>query len=140
MGSVGSQNNFIDTQDSILTNVTDDKKYIELVNLTFNLDSALTRHQLTDDTIFNMFSLSFNEVSGNMWLTSNEWSGLQNLLIDVNGIRPIKTWNIEWVDQSGVTKQTSFSAQLKTLTPIDSGIGAVNLFFVLILMESVTIV
>ena len=135
----GSQDNFIDTQNAILANTTVNITYTQLTDLTFNLDSILTRHQLTNDTIDNIFSLSFSDVSGNMWLTTTEWSILQELLVDVNGIRPIKTWSITWTDQSSVVKTTTFLAQLKTLTPIDSGIGAIKLFFNLILKESVIV-
>ena len=140
MTDVGFQKDFIDTQKAILTNITDAARtYIQLTDLVMDLDSNVTKHQLTNNTIDNVFSLSISSVQGNMWLTTNEWLLLVGLLVDSNGVRPIKSWKLEWTDQSNVTKTTTFVAQMKTLRPIDSGIGAIKLFFRLELNESVVL-
>jgi len=129
MGDVGVQDNFVDTQDSVLTNIDDSLTYRQLTDLMPDIDSNVTKHQLTDDTIDNVFSLRMNSLQGNMWITIPEWPALLLLTVDVNGVRPKKTWDLTWTDQSNTIVTTAFIAQMKTLRPIDSGIGAVKLFF-----------
>lgn len=129
MVDVGVQDNFVDTQDYILTNVSDSLTYIQLTDLVPDIDSNVTKHQLTDDTIDNVFSLRMNSLQGNMWVTNPEWAALTVLTLDVNGVRPKKAWTITWTDQSNTVVTTAFNAQMKTLRPIDKGIGAVQLFF-----------
>lgn len=139
MGNVGVQKNFVDTQQSVLTNNTDTKTYVQLTDLVMDLDSKVTKHQLTDDTIDNVFSLYMSSVQGNMWVTTPQWSDLVALTVDVAGVRPVKEWKLVWTDQDEDSKTTTFNAQMKTLRPIDSGIGAVRLFFRLELEESVVV-
>lgn len=139
MVNVGNQSNFVDTQQYKLTNVTDSLTYIQLTDVTLDLDSNVTKHQLTDDTINNVFSLYMSGVQGNMWLTNPQWDALVVLTVDVGGIRPIKSWSLIQTDQSNTIKTTTFNAQLKTLREVDSGIGAVQVFFKLELQETVVV-
>ncbi len=140
MSNVGLQDNFVDTQDSILTNLTDNLTYTQLTDLVLDIDSNVTKHQLTDDTVDNVFSLYMNSLQGNMWVTNPEWAALLALTVDVDGVRPSKVWTLSWTDQSNVIVTTAFNAQLKTLRPIDIGIGPLQLFFRLELDEVVGIV
>lgn len=140
MVNVGIQSNFVDTQNSILTNLTDSLTYTQLVDVTLDIDSTVTKHQLTDDSIDNVFSLYMNSLQGNMWITNPEWEALLALTLDVNGVRPSKIWTITWTDQSNVIVKTAFQAQLKTLRVIDRGVGALQLFFRLELNEVIGIV
>lgn len=153
--NLGSQSTFVDTQKSNLARIfpdtpgegdTTNEFYIQITDLVMDLDSKVTKHQLTDDTIDNVFSLYMSSVQGNMWVTTGEWADLVTLTIDVNGVRPINAWTLDWTDQSTdqttnkvPTIATKFNAQMKTLRPIDSGIGAVKLFFRLEFTESVEI-
>ena len=137
MTDVGTQSTFVDTQNSSLT--IDDKTYTQLTDLTFDIDSMVTKHQLTDDTIDNVFSLYMNNVQGNMWVTTPEWQSLVTLTVDINGVRPNKSCTLIWTDQSGGVKTTTFDGQLKTLRPIDKGSEAVQLFFHLECDEKVVI-
>jgi len=139
MVNVGSPDNFVDTQQFKLTNVTDNLTYIQITDVILDIDSNVTKHQLTDDTIDNVFSLYMSGVQGNMWVTNPEWAALVVLTVDVAGVRPVKSWNLIQTDQSNVTKTTTFNAQLKTLTEVDRGIGAVQLFFRLELKEAVVV-
>ena len=137
---VGVQANFVDTQQSILTNSSDGLTYDQLTDLVIDIDSSVVKHQLTDDTIDNVFSLRMNSIQGNMWVTNPEWIALVALTLDVDGVRPSRVWSIAWTDQSSTTEATFFTAQMKTLRPIDRGIGAVQLFFRLECDQAVTAV
>jgi len=139
MANVGLQKNFVDTQDAILTNLTDNKTYKQLTDLTLDIDSTVTKHQLTDDKIDNVFSLYMNSLQGNMWITNPEWAALLALTVDADGVRPSKGWTISWTDQSNETVTTAFNAQMKTLRPIDKGIGALQLFFRLELDQVISV-
>jgi len=135
MVNVGDQDNFVDTQNSILNNISDSLTYDQLTDLILDINSNVTKHQLTDDTIDNVFSLYMNSLEGNMWITNPEWAALLALTVETNGVRPSKGWTLTWTDQSNNIVTTAFNAQMKTLRPIDKGIGVLQLFFRLELDE-----
>lgn len=129
MTDVGLPKNFVDTQDVSLTNTSDSKTYLQLTNVTFSIDSDVEKNQLTDNTIDNVFSLRMNSIEGDMVVTTDQWTALVVLTVDVSGIRPEKKWKVEWKDAAKDTKSTEFDGTLKTLTAIDSGLGSVMLHF-----------
>jgi len=129
MVDVGTQANFVDTQDSKLTNLTDSLTYIQVTDTVTDIDSDVTKHHLTDNTVDNIFDLYANSIQGNMWVTNPQWAALVTLTVDVNGVRPTKIWRLEETDQSGTVVTTSLNGQMKTLRKIDTGISAVQLFF-----------
>jgi len=129
MVDVGSSDNWVDTQNAILSNDTDSLTYLQVTDLVLDIDSNVTKHQLTDDRIDNVFSLYMNSVQGNMWVTTPEWLALLALTVDSNGVRPSRDWTLEWTDNSNNTITTTFNGQMKTLRPIDRGIGSIQLFF-----------
>ena len=127
--SVGVPQNFVDTQDVSLENVSDGLIYPQLTDVNFTVDSNIEKNQLTDDRIDNVFSLRMISIEGNMVVTNPEWTALLALTVDVNGIRPVKIWQVSWTDATGTTVSTAFNGQMQTLQPIDSGLGSVTLFF-----------
>ena len=120
---------FVDTQDVSLTNTTDSITYLQLTNVVFDIDSTVEKHQTTDNQIDNVFSLYMNSIEGNMRVTTPDFNPLFILTVDVSGVRPLKLWSVAWTDGTGNTVTTSFNGQMKTLRPIDSGLGVVDLFF-----------
>ena len=137
---VGLPENFVDTQDVSLENLSDSLIYTQLTDVNFTVDSNIEKNQLTDDTIDNVFSLRMISIEGNMVVTNPEWAALLDLTIDFEGIRPVKIWKVNWTDATGTTVSTAFNGQLQTLTPIDSGLGSVTLFFKIQSDQSVGIV
>jgi len=129
MSDVGVPANFVDTQDVSLTNVTNSLTYLQLTNVLFDIDSNVEKNQLTDDTIENVYSLRMNSIQGEMLVTTPQWAALVVLTVDVAGVRPGRLWEVSWTDASGTNVTTTFFGQIKTLRPIDSGIGFVSLFF-----------
>ena len=129
MSAVGVRDNYVDTQDVSLQNVTDSLIYTQLTDVNFTVDSTVEKNQLTNDTIDNVFSLRMISIEGNMIVTNPEWAALLALTVDSGGIRPAKVWTVSWTDATGTTVSTAFNGQMQTLTPIDSGLGAVTLFF-----------
>jgi len=129
MVNVGSEVNYVDYQGKSLTNVTDSKTYVKLQNLVMDITRKVTKHQLTDGSVFNSVSLYMNNLEGNLILTSTEWDDLQTLTETVNGQLPIKIWSVAWSDNSGNVKTTSFNGQFLTLRPESSGSGVHKLFF-----------
>lgn len=140
MSNIGNPANFVDTQDVSLTNLSDSKTYLQLTDVYFDIDSTVEKNQLTDDTIDNVFSLYMNFIEGNMRVTTSEWADLITLTKDVSGIRPVKLWQVKWIDATNKSKTTSFNGQLKTLRPTDSGLGVVNLFFRIETDEAISVV
>ena len=137
MANVGLPENFVDTQDVLLTNVTNADTYLQLTDVVPDISSNVTKHQLTDDTIDNVFSLRMNSIQGNMVLTTTELADLVTLTVDVNGVRPIRTWSVAFTDATNNTVTLTFNAQLMDLRPIDSGLGSVRMFFRLEATETV---
>ena len=129
MVDVGVPQNFVDTQDVSLENLTDSLTYTQLTDVNFTVDSNLEKNQLTNDTIDNVFSLRMISIEGNMVVTNPEWAALLDLTIDVAGIRPAKIWTVSFTDATGTTVSTAFNGQMQTLTPTDIGLGSVTLFF-----------
>jgi len=129
MADTGSPSNFVDTQDVSLTNVTDALTYLQLTDVIPEISSTVTKHQLTDDTIDNVFSLRLNSIQGNMVLTTPQLAALVVLTVDVSGVRPSRVWSVVFTDRSGSSTSLVFSAQLKDLRLIDDGSDAVRMFF-----------
>ena len=129
MGDVGFQQNFVDTQNVRLSNLNTSTTYIQITDLIMDIDYSMSHHQLTNDEAENVYSLIKGSVYGHMVVTTTEWTDLISLVTDVNGIRQNDIWTVEWIDQSDNEKTTAFDATLSTLRMIDSGIGAVKVFF-----------
>ena len=129
MVDVGSQANFVDTQKVSLVNTSDSKTYVQITDASWEIDSTVTKHHLTDDQVDNVFDLYANFIQGNMWVTTPEYPDLIALTVDVAGVRPTKVWQIVITDQSGLSNTITINGQMKTLKLIDTGIGAVKLFF-----------
>ncbi len=139
MVDVGLKTDTVDTQDVALTNVSDSKTYLQLTDVIPDISSNVTKHQLTDDTIHQVFSLRMNSIQGNILLTTPEIAALVVLTVDVAGVRPIKTWSVAFTDGVGSTTSLVFNAQLKDFRLIDSGIGVATMFFRLEATESVAV-
>ena len=129
MVDTGVQGNFVDTQKITLINTTDSLTYIQITDFETSIDSNVTKHHLTDDQVDNVFDLYDNYIQGNMWATNPQWAALVTLTVDVAGVRPSKLWQVSETDQSNTNVTTTIGGQLKTLRKIDTGIGAVKLFF-----------
>jgi len=139
MVDTGSPDNFVDTQDVSLTNVTDSLTYAQLTDVIPEISSDVTKHHLTDDTIDNVFSLRLNSIQGNMVLTTPQLAALIVLTVDVSGVRPKRIWAVSFTDASGSSITISFVAQLKDLRPTDDGSDAVRMFFRLEATEVVSV-
>lgn len=129
MANTGLPKDFVDTQDVSLTNVTDGLTYLQLTDVVPEITSTVTKHQLTDDSIDNVFSLRLNAIQGNMVLTTPQLAALVQLTLDVAGVRPLKIWTAKFIAASGLSTSLVFEAQLKDLRPIDDGSDAVRMFF-----------
>ncbi len=128
MSAVGVEKNFVDTQGVSLTNIEDNLKFTQLTNVDFQIDHNVTKHQLTDDTVDNVFSLYVNYIECNITLTTPEMAALVALTVDVNGVKPVRDWTLTLNDSDNQTINISLNGQIKTLRIIDSGISVVKLF------------
>lgn len=126
---VGAEGNFVDTQKVSLTNTSDSLTYTQVTNVTMNIDRPVTKRQLTDDTIDNLFSGYDNFFEGDMVLTTPEYTALQTLTILTSGTLPTKTWELKYTDDSNSILTITISGQMKSLPIIDVGIGAVTIHF-----------
>ena len=136
MSATGIISDTVDTQDVTLTNVTDGIEYSQLRNVIVDIDRNVTKHQLTNDTIDNMYSLLMNSIQGNILLTTPEIAGLVALAVSLDD----KIWKVTYANASGVSTLISFEAQLKTFRPEDNGErGPTGFFFRLEATEVVSV-
>lgn len=134
--NVGLISNTVDTQDVSLENVTDGLIYSQLRNVIVDIDRNVTKHQLTDDSIDNMYTLFMNSIQGNILLTTLEISGLVALAVSL----ATKTWKVEYTDADKNSRSISFVAQLKIFRPEDTGDrGPVEFFFRLEAEETIVV-
>jgi len=136
LSATGLISDTVDTQDVTLTNVTDGLKYSQLRNVIVDIDRNVTKHQLTNDTIDNVYSLIMNSIQGNILLTTPEIVGLVALAISLDN----KVWKVTYANANGVSTLISFEAQLKTFRPEDNGErGPTEFFFRLEATEVVSV-
>lgn len=124
MTDVGSQANFVDTQDVSLTNLTDNLTYTQLTDVQLILTKMVNKHQLTDDTIDNMFSLRMVSMRANIVLTNPEIATLLTLYSSSVS----KIWIIEYIDFSNTSIKLTVNGQIKDFHIIDSGDSAIRAF------------
>lgn len=139
MVDVGSADNWVDTQQARLTNTTDNLTYIQMTDSIQDIDSNVTRHHLTDDTVDNVFSLYMNSIEGNMWVTQPQVAALITLTVDVAGVRPKRIWTLELTDNSNNVITIAFVAQLKIFRIIRNNLGNVKVFIKLIANQTVSV-
>lgn len=139
MVDVGSAANWVDTQQARLTNTTDGLTYIQMTDSIQDIDSNVTRHELTDDTVDNVFSLYMNSIEGNMWVTQPQVAALITLTEDVAGVRPKRIWSLELTDNSNNVITIAFVAQLKIFRIIRNNLGNVKVFIKLLANETVSV-
>ena len=139
MVDAGLEQNFVDTQGISLTNATDGLTYIQLTDVDFLIDSNVTKHQLTDDRIDNVYSLYMNYIEANITLTTPEVAALVLLTKDVAGVRPTNVWTLNMDNSNDEAELISLNGQVKTLRIIDVGISVTKLFIRIEGDETVTV-
>ena len=125
MADVGLEKNLVNSQDVELTNVGDSKTYIQLMNVEMDIDRKVTKHQLTNDTVQNVYSLFMNGMQGNIALTTPQvadWTTLATSLAT-------KEWQVKFFDSNNQSVSISFDAEVKTFRPIDDGETDATHFF-----------
>jgi len=109
--SVGTYSEFVDTQNVIVTNITDGKTYTQtrMVN-PFRINHEMVEHHLTTGYVEKLPSLESSSVQIVALLTEPELDNLTNLCIVVNGKLPIKEWKVNYVSfKNGSTLLKGFA-------------------------------
>ena len=119
----------VDTQDATLQNTTNSETFTQLTNLFFDISSNLTRHQLTDDTIDNLWDLRVNAIEGDMILTVPEITKWVGYTLHSNGKPPIKVWVLTYTPVAGSADTLTFNGQVSTFRPSDSGSNVLTYHF-----------
>lgn len=131
MSNVGDRDEFIDTQGVALTNVTDNKEYIQSLTVTPVIAHGTDFNQLTNDTIDKLFSLTDPKFLVSMVATTTEFAQLLALTVPIAATLTSKTWKIDYTDaKNGKTTLTGI-ATISNMRPVDAGAGDVILEFVL---------
>jgi len=121
-----SFNDFIDTQNILLRNITDGVTYTQAVQVNANFEADLTRRQLTNDTFENLWDLLHGTYEAEIMVTQPQVAALIALMVQTNNQPPVKVWRITIVSDIGSTTTISGSAQLGKLKFLDEGIGSMK--------------
>ena len=125
---VGTEANFVDTQGVSLVNTTDGLTYTQVTDSNLDIHKLVEKHDLTDDTVDNVFSLYRNFIEAIMVVTTPELAALITLTVPTSGELPTKIWTLAYTNYSGSNADISITGQVQTLRIIDEGIGTVKLF------------
>ena len=125
MANVGLEKNLVNSQDVELTNVGDSKTYIQLMNVEMDIDRKVIKHQLTNDTVQNVYSLFMNGMQGNIALTTPQVADWTTLAISL----ATKEWQVKFFDSNNQSATIAFDAEVKTFRPIDDGETDATHFF-----------
>lgn len=123
-----SENQFVDTQDVRVENVTDSKIYKQTMSANpVEVMHSVEMNRLRDNRVEKLFDLTDAKWEIRMILTEPDFNELFTLSIPSAGKLPIKEWKITMTSQSGTSVNIKGDAQLSMLRVIDSGVGVVEI-------------
>jgi len=122
-----SENQFVDTQDVRIENVTDNKIYKQALSANpIEVMHAVEMNRLRDNRVEKLFDLTDAKWEIRMILTEPDFNELFTLSIPASGVLPTKEWKITLTSQSGTSVNLSGDASLSMLRVIDTGVGVVE--------------
>jgi len=122
-----SENQFVDTQDVKIENVTDGKIYKQgLAANPIEVMHAVEMNRLRDNRVEKLFDLTDAKWEVRMIVTEPDFNALFTLSIPVSGVLPTKEWKITMTSQSGTSVNIKGDASLSMLRVIDAGVGVVE--------------
>jgi len=122
-----SENQFADTQDVKVENVTDGKVYKQTLSANpIEVMHAVEMNRLRDNRVEKLFDLTDAKWEVRMIMTEPDFNALFTLSIPVSGVLPTKEWKITMTSQSGTSVNMKGDASLSMLRVIDTGVGIVE--------------
>lgn len=134
-----SFDDFVDTQNILLRNLTDGVTYTQATEIKANFEADLTRRQLTNNEFENLWDLLHGTYEAEIMVTTGQVVALIALMQQTNNQPPTKTWRITMVSDIGSTTTIEGSAQLGKLRFVDEGIGSMK-YAIRLDFTSVTVV
>ncbi len=123
-----SENQFVDTQDVQVENVTDSKIYKQVMSANpVEVMHAVEMNRLRDNRVEKLFDLTDAKWEIRMIMTEPDFNALFTLSIPVSGILPTKEWKITMTSQSGTSVNIKGDASLSMLRVMDTGVGVVEI-------------
>jgi len=122
-----SENQFVDTQDVRVENVTDGKIYKQAMSANpLEVMHAVEMNRLRDGRVEKLFDLTDAKWEIRMIMTEPDFNELFTLSIPVSSVLPIKEWKITFTSQSGTSVNIKGDASLSMLRVVDTGVGVVE--------------
>ena len=122
-----SENQFVDTQDVRVENVTDSKIYKQTMSANpVEAMHAVEMNRLRDGRVEKLFDLTDAKWEVRMLVTVPDFNALFTLSIPVNSVLLTKEWKITFTSQSGTPVNLKGDASLSMIRVIDSGVGVVE--------------
>lgn len=125
---VGSENQFVDTQDVQVENVTDGLIFKQVMSANpVEVNHIVDLNRLRDNRVEKLFDLTDAKWDIRLLLTEPEFNALFTLSIPVSGVLSIKEWKITMKSQSGTSVNIKGDASLAMLRVMDTGVGVVEI-------------
>lgn len=122
--NVGVEANFVDTQGLTLENVTDGLIYDQVLTLdAIDILHSVKFHQLTNDTVEKILSLTDAQIGVTMLVTEPELALLVNLATQTAAQSPQREWTVHITDQSNNTTDLGGIAKISEFKIVDAGVG-----------------
>ena len=115
-----SFDDFIDTQNVNIRNVTDNVTYSQATQISAEFESELTRRQLTNNEFENLWDLLHGTYEAEIMVTQPQVADLILLIKQTNNQPPTKVWRIIMVSDSNQQVIIQGSAQLGKLRFVDN--------------------
>jgi hypothetical protein len=128
--SQGEYAEFVDTQNVIITNVSDGITYKQAMTvMPFGVNHDMVEHHLTTEYVEKLASLDSVSAPITAILTQPDLAPLMTLSLVVNGKLPIKEWKINFVDFKDNDTHVVGKAKLFDFQILDRGEDIVLVFF-----------
>ncbi len=120
--SQGFYSEFVDTQNVIVTNVSDGITYRQAMTvLPFGIRHEIVEHHLTTEYIEKLSSLDSVSVPITAILTQPDLKPLMQLALVINAKIQVKTWKINFVDFKDNARDISGKAKMFDFNILDKG-------------------
>ncbi len=126
----GTYNEFVDTQDIILDNLTDGIIYDQVKTITpFEIEHDMVEHHTATGYVEKLSSLDGVKLECRAILTEPDLPALMTLGLVTNSKLPVKQWRVSFTSFSNLTATVTGFAKLFNFKIIDRGVDVVMVEF-----------
>lgn len=123
MADAGQRSEFAASGKVAFSNNTDSLDYVQLENISFDIETTFTKEQLSNNTLEKLTDLRDWNIEADITLTTPDIAPWVTLTVQTNNQLPSKEYYIVLTPESGSAVTISGSFYLAIFRTIDTGIG-----------------